>query len=166
MSQEQPGSPQNVTPTYYRSSQAWQPLLVFGALLLVIAVVANNAAPAERDDEDNSVASIDEFKEVAVMGGVQRKNLSSDFRGGEATAVMGGIDIDLRDATMERREAVLDVSSVMGGVKIRVPQDWTVVSRVNTIMGGYKDETRRPKEDDHRLILKGTLLMGGLKVSN
>jgi hypothetical protein len=55
MSQEQPGSPQNVTPTYYRSSQAWQPLLVFGALLLVIAVVANNAAPAERDDEDNSV---------------------------------------------------------------------------------------------------------------
>jgi predicted membrane protein len=55
---------------------------------------------------------------------------------------MGGIDIDLRDATMERREAVLDVSSVMGGVKIRVPQDWTVVSRVNTIMGGYKDETQ------------------------
>lgn len=166
MSQEQPGAPQNVTPNYHRSSQAWQPLLIVGALLLVIAVVANNADSASKESEDSSELSASDFKEVAVMGGVQRRNLSDDFRGGEATAVMGGIDIDLREAVMERSEAVLDVSSVMGGVKIRVPENWTVVSRVNTIMGGYKDETRRPKDTEHKLIVKGTLLMGGMKISN
>jgi predicted membrane protein len=93
-------------------------------------------------------------------------NLSKDFRGGEATAVMGGIDIDLRNAIMDREEAVLDVSSVMGGVKIRVPEGWTVVSRVSSIMGGFKDDTRHPANDDHRLVLKGTVIMGGLKISN
>jgi predicted membrane protein len=67
---------------------------------------------------------------------------------------------------MDRKEAVLDVSSVMGGVNIRVPENWTVVSRVSSIMGGYKDNTRRPATDDHRLALKGTVVMGGLKISN
>jgi hypothetical protein len=100
------------------------------------------------------------------MGGVKRTNLSKDFRGGEATAVMGGIDIDLRNAVMDRDEAVLDVSSVMGGVKVRVPNDWTVVSRVSSIMGGFDDNTRHPVNPDHRLVLKGTVVMGGLKVTN
>jgi len=166
MSEQRPEVPQNAPQNYQRSSQAWTPLLIFGALLLVIALVANKSNSAGKDSEETALASVADFSEVAVMGGVQRKNLSEDFRGGEATAVMGGIDIDLREAKMERSEAVLDVSSVMGGVKIRVPETWTVVSRVNTFMGGYRDETRRPKDDDHRLILKGTLLMGGLKVSN
>jgi predicted membrane protein len=79
---------------------------------------------------------------------------------------MGGVELDLRDAVMDRKEAVLDVSSVMGGVKVRVPTSWTVVPRVSSIMGGFKDDTRRPANDDHRLVLKGTVLMGGLTVMN
>jgi predicted membrane protein len=134
---------------------------------MLIALVANRSNTNAQDDRETLASTeIGDFKEVAVMGGVQRKNLSNDFRGGEATAVMGGVDIDLRDATMERSEAVLDVSSVMGGVKIRVPEAWTVVSHVSTIMGGFKDDTRRPASEEHRLILKGTVLMGGLRVSN
>jgi hypothetical protein len=163
MSQEGRELSQNDPMSYQRPSQAWTPLLITGAVLLLIAVVANHPNPHAQDD---TATSVRDFKEVAVMGGVERRNLSNDFRGGAATAVMGGIDIDLRDATMERSEAVLDVSSVMGGVKIRVPETWTVVSRVNTIMGGFKDDTRRPHTDEHRLIVQGTLLMGGLKVSN
>ena len=61
---------------------------------------------------------------------------------------------------------VVNLSSVMGGVKVRVPEDWTVVSRVNSVLGGFKDETRPPKSSGHRLILKGTVVMGGLKVTN
>jgi predicted membrane protein len=165
MSEERQEVPQDSPANYQRSSQTWRPLLIVGAVLLVIAVVASNSNSIAQDEAEKT-DSVNEFKELAIMGGVQRRNLSVDFRRGEATAVMGGIDIDLRDATMERAEAVLDVSSVMGGVKIRVPENWTVVSRVSTIMGGYKDDTRRPPADDHRLILKGTLVMGGLKISN
>jgi len=138
-------------------------VLILGAVLLVLAVVANSSNTIAQDESESGGG---DFKEVAVMGGVQRKNVTSDFRGGEATAVMGGIDVDLRDAVMERPEAVLDVSTVMGGVKIRVPETWTVVSRVNTVMGGFKDETRRPRNEEHRLIVKGTIVMGGMKVSN
>ena len=156
------GSP---SPGYYHAStETWKPFLAVGAALLVVAVLFSRPSSLAGDDEFRN--GRDTFNDVAIMGGVKRANLSRDFRGGGATAVMGGIDIDLRDAVMDRREAVLDVSTVMGGVTIRVPENWTVVSQVNSVMGGFKDATRHPPNQDHRLVLKGTVVMGGLKVSN
>jgi len=156
---------QDSTVNYQGTSNAWKPLLVLGAVVLVIAVLSNQGSTLAEDEERQS-GSDSSFNDLAVMGGVKRTNLTKDFRGGAATAVMGGVELDLRDAVMDRKEAVLDVSSVMGGVKVRVPASWTVVSRVNSIMGGFKDDTRHPASDDHRLLLKGTVLMGGLTVMN
>jgi len=166
MTEDRPNTAPSGVPDYQRSSHVWKPLLIVGAVLLVIAVFTNQPSSSLAENEDEATSSIGDFREVAVMGGVRRKNLSDDFRGGTATAVMGGVDIDLRNSTMDRREVVLDVSSVMGGVKIQIPENWTVVSQVNTVMGGYKDHTHHPKDSVHRLILKGTVVMGGLSVSN
>ena len=164
MTDEPQGVPQNPPPQYQGTSQAMKPLLVLGAVVLVLAVMFSQPTSLAQDEEVQS--NKDTFNDLAIMGGVKRTNDSKDFRGGGATAVMGGVEIDLRDAVMDRKEAVLDVSSVMGGVKVRVPENWTVVSRVSSVMGGFKDNTRRPANDDHRLILKGVVLMGGLSVSN
>src|SRR4030095_11667843 len=147
MSQESRDPQQNSTVNYQGTSAAWKPLLVLGAVVLVIAVLSNHS-PSLAEEEERPSGSDSSFNDLAVMGGVKRTNLSRDFRGGAATAVMGGVELDLRDAVMERKEAVLDVSSVMGGVKVRVPASWTVVSRVNSIMGGFKDNTQRPASDD------------------
>ena len=164
MTEERQGVPPTQPPPYQGMSQAWKPVLAFGAVVLVLAVLFNHSdSLAQNEDTQNEA---DSFLDVAIMSGVKRTYLSADFRGGEATAVMGGIELDLREAVMDRREAVLDVSTVMGGMKIRVPETWKVVSRVNTVLGGYKDNTRNPANDDHRLVLKGTVLMGGLQVSN
>jgi hypothetical protein len=163
MTDEQ-GRPQNSPQHYQGTSDAWKPVLVVGAVVLVLAVVFSQPTSLAQDEQIEN--GKDSFSDLAIMGGVKRTNVSKDFRGGGATAVMGGVEIDLRDAVMDRKEAVLDVSSIMGGVKIRVPESWTVVSRVSSVMGGFKDNTRHPANDDHRLILKGTVLMGGLHVSN
>jgi Cell wall-active antibiotics response 4TMS YvqF len=165
MTEEHPDASPNASPTHYRrATEALKPVLAVGAAVLVLGLVFSRPATlAEKSETRNGS---DTFNDLTIMGGVKRTNLSKDFRGGEATAVMGGIDIDLRQAVMDQSEAVLDVSSVMGGVKIRVPEEWTVVSRVSSIMGGFDDNTRHPENQDHRLVLKGTVLMGGLKVTN
>ena len=31
-----------------------------------------------------------------------------------------------------------------GGIEIKVPEDWTVVTRVMPLMGGVEDKTRAP----------------------
>ena len=49
-----------------------------------------------------------------------------------------------------------------GGIEIRVPEDWTVVSQIVPLMAGVEDKTRPPQgATTHRLILRGFAFMGG-----
>ena len=55
----------------------------------------------------------------------------------------------------------------MATIEIRVPEDWTVVSRVVPLMGGVDDKTRPPQSATaHRLVLRGFAIMGGIEIKN
>jgi predicted membrane protein len=104
---------------------------------------------------------------MAILGAVQRRNSSQDFRGGNLTAFMGGCEVDLRSAGIAgTTEPVLDVFAMWGGIEIRVPPEWTVVCHVDPILGGFEDKTHPPKEATRRLIIRGTVIMGGMEVKN
>jgi len=112
--------------------------------------------------EENSV-----INGVAILGGYRRTNNSQDFRGGELTAIMGGAELDLRDASIKQGEAVLDIFAFWGGAKIRVPDDWSVSLQGVPILGGFEDKTRPPKTDTgKRLVIKGYAIMGGAEIDN
>jgi predicted membrane protein len=119
--------------------------------------------------DTNSEPSVDTnstVSEMAVLGAVARGNNSSTFRGGELTAVMGGCELDLRQAAING-EAVIEVFGLWGGIEIRVPEDWTVVSRVVPVLGGVDDKTRPPQSASrHRLVLRGFIVMAGVEVKN
>lgn len=104
---------------------------------------------------------------VAILGGYRRTNNSQNFRGGELTAVMGGVELDLRQASIKEGEAVLDLFAFWGGAKIRVPEDWTISLQGVPILGGFEDKTRPPRADaGKRLVIKGYAIMGGAEISN
>jgi predicted membrane protein len=103
---------------------------------------------------------------VAILGGFKRTNDSQDFRGGEATAIMGGCELDLRQASIKEGEAILDIFAFWGGIEIRVPEDWTVVLEGIPVLGGFEDKTRPPKESNKRLVIKGYVVMGGAEIKN
>jgi predicted membrane protein len=107
------------------------------------------------------------FSALAIMGGVGRRSNTQAFRGADLTAFMGGCEIDLRQASIEPgTEAVIDVFAMWGGVEIKVPPDWTVITRAIPIMGGVEDKTHAPATADKRLVIRGLLLMGGASVKN
>jgi hypothetical protein len=104
---------------------------------------------------------------AALLGGVTRRSASRDFRGGDATAVMGGCELDLREAKIASGEAVLDVFALWGGIDVKVPPDWAVVLRGMPIMGAIEDKTVAagvPKRAT--LVIKGTAIMGGVEIKN
>ena len=101
-----------------------------------------------------------------MMGGLQRTNNSAGFLGGDLTAIMGGCEVNLTAARLDQSDAVINVFAMWGGIVIRVPEDWGVIGRVTPIMGSYEDKTRPPREAKHRLIVRGTALMGGVEVKN
>lgn len=110
------------------------------------------------------------FSSLAVMGGSVRRNASQTFAGADLTAVMGGCEADLRQASIApNTEAVIDVFAFWGGIELKVPEDWTVINRVVPLMGGVDDKTVPPKPSTapaKHLVLRGLVLMGGIEVKN
>jgi hypothetical protein len=146
-------------------------LLVIGGRLVYGALrrgpgESDGCGPTRRwgGTSENDADRIDAF---AMMGGTVRGTNSTAFRGGAATAFMGGCEIDLRRAKIAPGgEAVFDAFAMWGGVEIKVPEDWAVENRGMGLLGGFVDSTRRPVEAKGRLILTGLALMGGVEAKN
>jgi len=106
-------------------------------------------------------------KPVALMGGVVRNIESQDLVGIEASAVMGGVELDLRGAKARGREVVVEAFAWWGGIELYVPDDWRVVNEVTPIMGGVEDKTRLGVDVPvTTLIVRGVVIMAGIEISN
>jgi predicted membrane protein len=115
-----------------------------------------------RDTNDDS-----RVKVIAIMAGVDRKLTSQAFSGGDATALMGGVTLDLRQAQMEGGRAEIDVFAFWGGIELYVPLDWMVRIDATPIMGGVEDSRRGVTADPNKtLVLRGGVLMGGIEIKN
>jgi len=138
----------------------WPVLLIIAGGSMVWRGINGPACPREDTDTHSTVNA------VAVLGGLNRRNNSRTFRGGDLTAVMGGCQIDLTNAALDG-EAVIDVFAMWGGIEIRVPEDWTISGRVTPILGGYEDKTHPPREAaTQRLVVRGIVIMGGVEIKN
>lgn len=103
----------------------------------------------------------------AFMGGVARTIESQDLVGIEASAVMGGVELDLRGAKARGRQVVVETFAWWGGIEIVVPDSWHVVTEVSPIMGGVEDSTRRSEEGDGTtLVVRGLVIMAGIEIRN
>jgi predicted membrane protein len=138
----------------------WPVPLVLVGLYMIWQAIQGPAAPRDREAESA-------FSALAVMAGINRKISAADFRGGEATALMGGCKIDLRDANIASGEAVIDVFAFWGGIELLVPEGWAIVNRIVPVLGGADDKTR-PATDPSpkRLVLRGMCVMGGVEVKH
>ena len=147
------------------------------ALLIVIGfrmlMRSSQGSPLVYDDEQGGSASAggspdETVQAIAVLGGSTRRSTSSNFRGGDLVALMGGCDIDLRRARIQGEPAVIDAFAFWGGIEVRVPEDWTVTVEGLALIGAYEDSTHTqadvgPKQE---LIVKGFAIMGGVEIKN
>jgi hypothetical protein len=120
-----------------------------------------------RSDGEAQVDASSTLKAYAVLGHVKRANVSQAFRGGEITAMMGGVEIDLRDCRMAGQDAVIELAVTMGGVELRIPREWAVDSRLALIMAGLDDRSAPPVDGSaKRLVLEGKAMLGGVEIRN
>lgn len=106
--------------------------------------------------------------EWAVFGGSRRRLDSQDFKGGEAFAMFGGVELDLRGAAVTQDEVVIEASALFGGVDIQVPESWNVRVDGHGIFGGYDDQTSHamPENARPRVVITGNAVFGGVVVKN
>lgn len=141
---------------------AWWPLVLigFGVLLLSRAMGRGGPGASAAGNRDSY------FSEFATWAGKQRRVTSPAFRGADLTAVMGGVEVDLRGAGAASGGAVIDVFVMWGGIEIWVPPDWAVVNDVTVLMGGVEDKSVGNQAATHSVTIRGVVIMGGLEIKS
>jgi len=139
----------------------WPIILIAVGVMLVAGGLGRGRRAAGAGDPANTIHAL------AFWSGVDRKIVSTDFQGGDVTAIMGGHQLDFRSAKMAGGVAEIDLLVMMGGVDMRIPEDWAISCEAVPVMGGIEDRTRPPAgEVKGRLILRGFIMMGGVEVKN
>ena len=88
----------------------------------------------------------DEFAIAVYVGGVQRVCKATSLRRGSVSVVLGGVELDLREATLDPSGADLELSATLGGVNVTVPSDWRVVVDDRARLGGVEALVTDPEE--------------------
>jgi len=146
---------------HVRLIHLWPVVVVLIGARLVWGAVTRQAPDGPGTDASSQLHGF------AMLGGADHQSNSGDFRGGDATAILGGCKLDLRQATIKSGEAVLDTFAMWGGIEIIVPPEWSVVLQGTPILGSYEDKTRPPQQaNGPRLVIKGVVLMGGVEIKN
>ena len=139
----------------------WWPmfLVAIGGLIVLRALKGGGArGPGAVTSTDGA------FSEVAVWSGKVRRITSPLFRRADLTAIMGGVEVDLRGASTGGQEAVIDVFAWWGGIEITVPPDWAVSNQVVAFMGGSEDKSSGTQDARNRLVVRGFVVMGGVEI--
>ena len=144
-------------------------LIGFGVLMLVNAIERHRVPEGLIAVSSEGTSAENTLREWATFSGIKRRLETPNFQGGEMVAVFGGIDIDLRRAGIAPgiKEVVIDANATFGGIELRVPETWLVVTRGVGIFGGYEDKTDPPASPDApRVVIKGFAVFGGISVKN
>jgi hypothetical protein len=105
---------------------------------------------------------------VAIMSGVERRGPWVVPEHFSVFCLMGGAELDLREARFSAREVTLTINAFMGGANIVVNRSTNVVVHGVGIMGGYSpprsDADLQLTADSPTVHVKGVAIMGGVSV--
>jgi hypothetical protein len=127
---------------------------------------ARPLSPAARATQVSRIGGTPRSKfSVAVMSGARRMGRWVVPRTYVAVAVMGGIELDLREAQFSEPEVTLHAYAVMGGIEITVPEDVEVDVSGLAFMGGFDhNASAAGVPGAPRVRVLGFAFMGGVDV--
>ncbi len=128
----------------------------------------SNAGTGTADNNPGADDASERLNATAIFGAVKKNILSKNFKGGDATSIFGGSEIDLSRADINGT-VVIDVTAILGGVKLIVPSHWVVKQDITAIFGGVDDKRYMDSAitvESKVLVLQGTAFMGGIEISS
>ena len=146
--------------------------IIFPIILIVLGayiILKKRKADSESTPfSDPSQVNKDKIDDVSIFGGGTKIISSSNFQGGNITAIFGGSEINFMNCQLADGDNILDVLCVFGGTTIIVPKEWNVVINVTSILGGFSNKAiRNPSiviDQSKTLHIKGLAMFGGGEV--
>ena len=130
-------------------------------MLIAIGLIVSVGSGGHKRSK-KSVADDSGNEKIAIFYG-EESRVKGDYTGGSATAIFGGVELDLRRANI-KDGAVIDIFTFCGGVSISLPDDVIVKNEVRGILGGSEYKTVSKSSAKKTIILRGECILGGLEV--
>ena len=105
---------------------------------------------------------------LALLGGNTRRGVWIPAQRNLVVAIMGGIELDFREATLPPGPTDLEIFCLMGGVKLIVPPDLALAVSGIPFMGAINAPTQAaPPADPQAPVLRidAVVIMGGVEFS-
>jgi len=139
-------------------------LFLLAGILLILP--SRNLLGRRKYKKDYEGDANDYIRDVNIFSGGTKAITSGSFKGGELTCIFGGTELNFRNANLAPGVNVLEVACIFGGVKLFIPEDWTVKLEITPIFGGFTDSRaesnmRLATDPDKILVVKGTAIFGG-----
>ena len=112
--------------------------LALAAATVIGQLLARRRTWGDDEAEDVSMAT--------CFGGIDRSLRGEGLRHVSAAAWLGGINLDLREATLAPEGADVEVEAVMGGIKLTVSPEWHVEVEQDVSAGGIEERLTPPEE--------------------
>lgn len=140
----------------------WPALIIGLGLWVLIGAFRRSSAgqfPGSKEDE------LDAF---AIFAGLNRRIESQSFRGGKATAILGGIELDLTSVRLAEAKAGLELTAIMGGIEVKVPRHIRVQLDGNPVLGGVENKHNYAPGSgaEQTLSIKATAILGGIEIKD
>jgi len=104
---------------------------------------------------------------VAILSGFSRKGAWRPDPVMKVFTVLGGGELDFREAVLPSKEIVLRLTTVLGGLGIIVPPEMRVIDNTSNILGGSDVSGKIEDEsgpDSPVLRIEGVCILGGIGV--
>jgi predicted membrane protein len=129
-----------------------------------------NSSP-DPSDLNASIESLNTFDDFVIFGGRDIFINAQALSGGKATSIFGGIEFDLRKASLKPGGATIDCVCVFGGCGFKIPMDWNVRNEVTTVFGALTDKrgetfNERYYDPSKTIVIKGVALFGGIEIKH
>ncbi|HKK59527.1 MAG TPA: DUF5668 domain-containing protein [Salinivirga sp.] len=108
--------------------------------------------------------SEDFIDELNIFGGSERILNSEFFEGGKITSIFGGSTVNLKNVKLKNGYAEIEMTSIFGGSKLYVPENWNIRIEATSIFGGINDKRQLDVTETvntNTLVIKGAAIFGG-----
>jgi predicted membrane protein len=139
---------------------------VLAAILLIVLGIWVLLRHSRRRVE--TVSDADSIDQWTIFGGVEEALTTQQFTGGTVSVAFGGVELDLRQAALVPGDSSLNLTTIFGGIELRVPENWQVIVDGTAILGGVEDKTGYTPADKlapgARLRIRAVAIFGGIEI--
>lgn len=155
---------QNIIPRNLIGKMIFPIILVLIGVSIIFKGNANKYVNSKSKVHQTNTVGNSFINAIGIFWGSEVRPINEKITGGTATAIFGGVDLDLRYAIINE-DIVITATAIFGGIDMWVPPNVNVKISSVPIFGGVDDKSNHiASESFPTIYINATCIFGGMDI--